>query len=79
MTSILRNSNGSSTKTRLISKCNLNFMQFNLYKDFLLESGLLRVSRKEDGAEIFETTDRGKEFLTDYTEIKGILETKERR
>jgi len=74
MACILENSNDSSRKTRLIYRCNLSLAQFNLYKDCLVEAGLLKVSKREDGVEIFETTEKGKEFLRDYKKIKSILD-----
>jgi len=76
MVCILENSNGCSMKTRLIYRCNLNLPYFDLYKNFLVETGLLNVSRREDGAEIFETTEKGKEFLMDYAQIKGKYNNK---
>ena len=74
MACILENSNESSRKTRIIYRCNLSLAQFNLYKDCLVEAGLLKVSTREDGAEIFETTEKGKEFLRDYKRIKSVLD-----
>jgi len=71
--SILENSHGGSRKTRLIYRCNLSLSQFNLYKDFLVESGLLKVSRREDGIEIYETSEKAKIFLRDYKKIKQML------
>ncbi|MEM1582450.1 MAG: winged helix-turn-helix domain-containing protein [Candidatus Bathyarchaeia archaeon] len=71
---ILENSNDGARKTRLIYKCNLSFSQFNHYKDCLVDSGLLRVSNNEDGTEVFEVTERGREFLRDYKKIKSVLD-----
>lgn len=71
--SILKNSNESSKKTRLRYKCNLNSSQFNLYKEFLVEAGLLNVFRREDGVEILETTEKGKQFLKEYVALKTSL------
>ena len=79
MACILGNSNKSSRKTRLVYSCNLSLSQFNLYKDFLVEAGLLKVSKLENGKEIFETTMKGKEFLKDYAQIKGILYNKQKK
>jgi len=73
MSCILENSNKSSRKTRLIYGCNLSSSNFNLYKEFLVEAGLLKVSRREDGVEIFETTEKGKEFSKDYRKIQTYL------
>ena len=71
---ILKNSIDGSRKTRLISRSNLNVPQFNLYENLLVEAGLLSILTLEDQTETFETTEKGKEFLRDYAEIKGILE-----
>ena len=74
MACILKNSNEPSRKKRLIYKCNLSFSQFNHYKNCLADMGLLRVSTREDGKEIFETSQKGKKFLKDYRNIKSILD-----
>ena len=74
MACILRNSNAASRKTRLIYRCNLSLSQFNKYADCLTEGGLLRRSRGENGAEIYHTTEKGKEFLRDYERIRSILD-----
>ena len=70
---ILEKSNEGSRKTRLIYRCNLSLSLFNLYKEFLVETRLLKVSRREDGVRIFETTQKGKQFLEDYGKIKTCL------
>lgn len=71
---ILRNSNDTSRKTRLIYKCNLSLSQFNMYADCLIEGGLLERYATEGGAEIYETSARGKSFLKDYGRIKKVLD-----
>lgn len=71
---ILRNSNDTSRKTRLIYKCNLSLSQFNMYADCLIEGGLLERYATEGGAEIYETSARGKSFLKDYRRIKKVLD-----
>ena len=70
---ILENSYDGSRKTRLIYGCNLSFSQLNRYIDCLVEAGLLKISRRENGKELFETTDMGKEFLGDYERVRSIL------
>jgi len=75
MACILKNSNESSRKTRLIYGCNLNLRVFNLYRKYLVSGGFLKVSRREDGVEIFDTTVKGKEFITDYKNIERILKS----
>jgi len=72
--SILENCDEGSRKTRLIYRCNLSLSQFNLYKDYLVKVGLLKASKRQDNAEIFEITEKGKEFLKDYRKIKRSLE-----
>ena len=57
---------------RLVQTCNLTSVQFDLYKDFLIESGLLKVSTTEGEVEIMETTVKGEEFLREYREIEGL-------
>ena len=71
---ILGFSNTSSRKTRLIYRCNLNLIQFNLYAECLIQGGLLRKYEK-NGKEIYESTEKGKEFLRDYTKIQEVLES----
>ncbi|MEM2443614.1 MAG: winged helix-turn-helix domain-containing protein [Candidatus Bathyarchaeia archaeon] len=71
---ILENSNRGARKTKLIYKCNLSFSQFNLYKNCLVKAGLINVLTQNDGIEIFETTEKGKEFLKDYRRIKDVLD-----
>lgn len=69
---ILGNSGRDSGMARLVQTCNLTSPQFNLYKDFLVESGLLEVSTTEGGVEIMETTMKGEQFLSEYREIEGL-------
>ena len=71
---ILENSNEGSRKTRLIYRCNLSHAQFILYRDCLIETGLLKLSTLEDGTEIYETTSKGREFLRDYRNLKNVLD-----
>lgn len=69
---ILGNSGRDSRMARLAQACGLTSPQFNLYKGFLVESGLLRVSTTEGGVEIMEKTVKGEEFLREYREIEGL-------
>ena len=73
MACILENSIGGSRKTRLIYRCNLSVTQFALYKDCLVEVGLLRSRRLKKGVEMYKTTKKGKEFLMDCEKIKRIM------
>ena len=71
---ILKRSNHGSRKTRLIYKCNLSMAQFKRYAECLIEGGLLTKYSGESGAEIYETSEKGKKFLEDYGRIIKILE-----
>lgn len=72
MACILENSNESRKKS-LMKRCDLSLSQFNMYEECLVKAGLLRVSRRERGVEILDTTEKGREFLVDYQKIKIIL------
>jgi len=72
MACILKNSTKTSRKTRLIHRCNLTLSLFNDYRNYVSEAGLLEVSTREDGAETYKTTSRGRAFLEDYEKIRQI-------
>lgn len=69
--SMLENSNECSGKTGLIHVCNLSLPVFNMYKDYVVKAGLIEISGIEDGEEIFQTTERGREFLRDYAHLQA--------
>ena len=71
---ILTNSNETSRKTRLIYKCNLSLSQFNMYAECLIEGGLLKRYSSGNGAEVYETTAKGRTFLKDYGRIRKVLD-----
>jgi len=71
---ILKNSNSTSRKTRLIYRCNLSLSQFNTYAACLIEGELLTKYAGTNGVEIYETTEKGRRFLRDYERISKVLE-----
>jgi len=73
ITSILEKSNRRASETRLLHMCDLSPSQLNPYRKFLVQTGLLEVSGQEQGIDIFETTDKGREFLRDYARVKALL------
>jgi predicted transcriptional regulator len=73
MACILEHSNVGARKTRLIYRCNLSVAQFNKYVEGLIEGGLLE-KRRENGVQLFVTTEKGREFLQDYERIKETLD-----
>lgn len=72
MVCILGNSGRDSGMARLTQICDLTSSQFDLYKGFLVESGLLEISSTENGVEVLRTTLKGGEFLREYGEIEGL-------
>ena len=75
MACILRNSNDTSRKTRLIYRCNLSLAQFNMYAECLVDGGLLKKYISDRGAEIYKTTAKGQTFLKDYGRIRKVLDS----
>lgn len=73
MACILDNCKDGLTETILIDRCNLNLSHFNLYTKVLVETGLLTASGQNGGNDVFDTTERGRQFLKDFREIKSIL------
>ena len=72
---ILERCKESSSEANLVPICNLGLSQFGLYQSFLVQTGLLEVSRTTDEGRIFRASEKGKEFLRDYAQILGLIET----
>jgi len=72
---ILERCKESSGEANLVPICSLGLSQFDLYQSFLVQTGLLEVSGTADEAKIFRASGKGKEFLRDYAQIKGLIET----
>ena len=72
---ILETSQGGVKKTCLMYRCNLSFRQLKYYSDFMLRKELLRVVADDVNSDhgLFETTDKGKEFLKTYTCLKALV------
>jgi PAS domain S-box-containing protein len=67
---ILRAASRGISKTRLVSKANLNFPRLEKYLDILVEEGLLEV---EPGpSPTYSTSERGLKFLERYEELKSL-------
>jgi len=69
---ILRVFRGGARKTHIMYRCNLSFGQLEAYLDFLTKSGLVRDISKSESS-VFETTDKGAEFLQAYNGLKALL------
>lgn len=55
-------------KTQIVYKANLNFRRVEGYLHYLLDRGLIE---NTDGG--YKTTEKGKEFLSDYQKMKRLL------
>ena len=66
----------SSKKTQIMYDANLSFQQLKNYLKNLTESGLL-VEKKDGNSRIYKTTEKGKEFLKYYINIRKILSPKD--
>jgi predicted transcriptional regulator len=70
---ILGASDGGTKKTYLMYRCNLSFKQLKNYSSFLLGNGLLNVAREEANTGTLRITDKGKEFLRAYKDLKALM------
>ena len=73
---ILDASHAKVKKTYLMYRCNLSFKQLKNYSHFLVDSGLLLMTREQerDDGSLFEVTSKGKEFLKAYRGLKELIE-----
>ena len=61
---ILSEALGGANKTRLMYRCNLNFMRFNRYLQELLDSGLIEsINPNPKGTIIYKTSEKGRELV----------------
>lgn len=72
---ILNAAFAGARKTHIMYRCNLSFKQLKRYLSFLLKRGLLYpiFDSKDPNPELFEITDKGKEFLKAYEDLKGFM------
>jgi predicted transcriptional regulator len=70
---ILGASDGGAKKTYLMYRCNLSFKQLKNYSSFLVGTGLLHVAKEEVNNGMLQTTDKGKEFLRAYKNLKALM------
>jgi predicted transcriptional regulator len=67
---ILDAANGGATKTKIMYKAFLSYVQLNEYLSILIENNLLEYL---DGTHKFKTTDKGLFFLKIHNEIGELL------
>jgi len=71
---ILSEALDGANKTRLMYRCNLNFMRFNRYLRKLLDTGLIEsVNSNPEGTVLYKTTTKGRELLRVLRKAKEFL------
>jgi len=72
--SILKVASDGALKTHIMYKANLSHRQLKKYLGFLEERGLLSQIADEDrGSRIYRITERGIEFLREYSHVSGYF------
>ena len=69
---ILEAANGGATKTKIMYKAFLSYVQLKEYLSVLIENNLLEYI---DGTHKFKTTEKGLNFLKMHNEIGELLQT----
>ena len=70
---ILGASDRGTKKTHLMYHCNLSFKQLKNYSRFLIGSGLLHFEIEEPNNGTLQITDKGKQFLRAYENLKALM------
>jgi len=72
--SILKVASNGALKTHIMYKANLSHRQLERYLGFLEERGLLAQGVDEDmGSRIYRITERGFDFLREYSHLSGYF------
>ena len=73
---ILNEALDGANKTRLIYRCNLNFVRFNRYLQELLTADLVEcMNANPEGIALYRTTDKGRELLEVLRKANEFLST----
>jgi len=76
LASIISAAVGGARKTHVMYRANLSHSQLQRYLAFLEVRGLVRVIESSTGnAAIYESTERGVQFLRDYERLERYLDT----
>jgi predicted transcriptional regulator len=70
--SILESANGGATKTKIMYKSYLSYVQLKEYLSVLIENDLIE---NLGGTQTYKTTEKGLNFLKMYNEIGELLRT----
>ena len=68
---ILESATNGAKKTRIMYKSALNFRQLQRYLPLLLKRGLMKIEETNRGA-IYRTTEKGRDFLRKYEELRRL-------
>jgi predicted transcriptional regulator len=75
LASILKVAGYGRIKTHIMYRANLSHKQLEKYIEFLEEKGLIKLVSREDGkGRMFQVTEKGYEFLREYSHISGYFE-----
>ena len=77
MAQILNAAEKGARKTHILYQCKLSFKQLNAYLEFLADMGLLKsITLQTDNNGdflLFETTNKGKDFVKAYYILRALL------
>lgn len=73
LASIVSAAKGGARMTNVLYRANLNLGQLRRYLPLLEDRGLLRVTGGHGRPVVYESTERGLEFLRDYERLVGYL------
>jgi predicted transcriptional regulator len=69
---ILKAARDGIHKTQIMYQAGLSFAQLTAYSSFLVKSGLLEATKKNEKV-IYKTTPKGIQYVKSYEEIKRLL------
>ena len=72
---ILTETNFGRTRVRIMSKCNLNSKQIEIFIKLLLEKKLLAKKIHDNGRVTFLVTQRGKDFIKKFHYLQALMES----
>mgnify|MGYP002153780178 CR=1 FL=1 len=77
LSSILDVAGRGALKTHIMYKANLSHRQLEKYLEFLKQNGLLEeVSDPDAGVRLYQATQKGIDFLRDYSRLSGYFNGK---
>lgn len=72
---ILTEALDGSPKTKIMYRCNLNFLRFDRYFDHMVEKGLIEVAENpHSNTTLYKTTEKGKTLLKVLKKAQQFIE-----